>query len=152
MIVFFPAGLNRFDRERGLMAMQLTLELFLRELIALMKQDYPQHLQKMITDAQGITWLQTLDNENTLIHVTSDDVVIGEKIKPKKIDVRISLSRKCLFDLLEGRITLDKALQSNKVEAFGEPATLLKCYRIFEQILLLSRMSPRFYFLTNKLR
>ena len=152
MIVFFPAGLNRFDRERGLIAMQLTLELFLRELVALMKQDYPQHLRKMITEARGITWLQTLDDENTLIHVTSDDVVIGEKIKPKKIDVRISLSRKCLFDLLEGRITLDKALQSKKVEAFGEPATLLKCYKIFEQILLLSRMSPRFYFLTNKLR
>jgi alkyl sulfatase BDS1-like metallo-beta-lactamase superfamily hydrolase len=134
------------------MAMQLTLEHFLKELIALMKQDYPQYLQKMIMDSQGITWLQTLDDENTVIHVTSDDVVIGEKIKPNKIDVQINLSRKCLFELLEGRVTLDKALQSKKVEAFGEPATLLKCYKIFEQILLLSRMSPRFYFLTYKLR
>jgi len=132
--------------------MQLTLELFLKELIALMKQDYPQHLRKMIIDAQNITWLQTLDDENTLIHVTSDEVVIGKKIKPKKIDVRITLSRKCLFDLLEGRITLDKALQSKKVEAFGEPATLLKCYKIFERILSLSRTSPRFYFLTYRLR
>lgn len=152
MIVVFHAGLNRFDRERGLMAMQLTLELFLKELIALMKQDYPQHLQKMIMNTQGLTWLQTLDNENAIIHVTADDVVIGEKVTPKKIEVRISLSRKCLFDLLEGRITLDKALQTKNVEAFGEPATLLKCYRIFEQILLLSRMSPRFYFLTYRLR
>ena len=132
--------------------MQLTLELFLKELIALMKQDYPQHLRKMIMDAQSITWLQTLDDENTLIHVTYDEVVIGKKIKPKKIDVRITLSRRCLFDLLEGRITLDKALQSKKVEAFGEPATLLKCYKIFEQILSLSRTSPRFYFLTYRLR
>ena len=133
------------------MTIQLALEQFLRELIALMKQDYPQHFQKMIMDTQGLTWLQTLDNESTLIHVTSDDVVIGEKIKPKKINVRVILSRKCLFDLLEGRITLDKALQSKKLETFGEPATLLKCYRIFEQILLLSRMSPRFYFLTYRL-
>ncbi len=132
--------------------MQLTLELFLKELIALMKQDYPQHLQKMIMNTLGLTWLQTLDNENTIIRVTADDVVIGEKVKPKKIDVRISLSRKCLFDLLEGRITLVKALQTKKVKAYGEPATLLKCYRIFEQILLLSRMSPRFYFLTYRLR
>lgn len=132
--------------------MQLTLEQFLKELMSLMKQDYPQHLQRMITNTQGLTWLQTLDDENTIIHVTEDDVVIGEKVKPKKIDVRISLSRKCLFDLLEGRITLDKALQTKKVEAYGEPATLLKCYRIFEQILLLSRISPRFYFLTYKLR
>jgi alkyl sulfatase BDS1-like metallo-beta-lactamase superfamily hydrolase len=134
------------------MAMQLTLDLFLKELIALMKQDYPLQLQKMITSTEGLTWLQTLDNENTIIRVTDDDVVIGEKVKPKKIDVRISLSRKSLFDLLEGRITLDKALQTKKVEAFGEPATLLKCYRIFEQILLLSRLSPRFYFLTYRLR
>src|SRR5665647_590960 len=133
------------------MTMQLALEQFLRELIALMKQDYPQHFQKMIMDTQGLTWLQTLDNESTLIHVTPDDVVIGEKIKPKKINVRVILSRKCLFDLLEGRITLDKALQSKKLETFGEPATLLKYYRIFEQILLLSRMSPRFYFLTYRL-
>ncbi len=132
--------------------MQLKLEQFLRELIALMKQDYPLYFQKIVKDTQGLTWLQTLDNEITVIHVTSDDVVIGEKNKPKKIDVHIILSRIGLFDLLEGRITLDNALQSGKIEAFGEPATLLKCYKIFEQILRLSRMSPRFYFLTYKLR
>jgi hypothetical protein len=131
--------------------MQLTLEQFLKELVALMKQDYPQHLGRMIANTKGLVWLQTLDDEKTLIRVTADDVVIGGET-PKKIDVRVNLSRKSLFDLLEGRITLDKALQTNKVEAFGEPATLLKCYRIFEQILLLSRLSPRFYFLTYRLR
>jgi hypothetical protein len=131
--------------------MQLTLEQFLKELVALMKQDYPQHLGKMIANTKGLVWLQTLDDEKTLIRVTADDVVIGGETS-KKIDVRVNLSRKSLFDLLEGRITLDKALQTNKVEAFGEPATLLKCYRIFEQILLLSRLSPRFYFLTYRLR
>jgi len=132
--------------------MQLTLEQFLRELIALMKQDYPKHLQRMIDSTEGLVWLQTLDEEKTLIRVTSDDVVIDGETIPKMIDVRVKLSRKCLFDLLEGRITLDKALQTNQIEAYGEPATLLKCYRIFEQILLLSRLSPRFYFLTYRLR
>jgi hypothetical protein len=131
--------------------MQLTLEQFLKELVALMKQDYPQHLRRMIADTKGLVWLQTLDDEKTLIRVTADDVVIGGET-PKKIDVRVNLSRKCLFDLLEGRVTLDKALQTNKVEAFGEPVRLLKCFRIFEQILLLSRLSPRFYFLTYRLR
>jgi hypothetical protein len=131
--------------------MQLTLEQFLKELVDLMKQDYPQHLGRMIANTKGLVWLQTLDDEKTLIRVTVDDVVIGGET-PKKIDVRVNLSRKSLFDLLEGRINLDKALQTSKVEAFGEPATLLKCYRIFEQILLLSRLSPRFYFLTYKLR
>ena len=106
----------------------------------------------MIADTEGLVWLQTLDREKTLISVTTDDVVVGSRTIPKKIDVRTNLSRKCLFDLLEGRITLDKALQTNEVEAFGEPATLLKCYKIFEQILLLSRLSPRFYFLTYRLQ
>ena len=132
--------------------MQLTLEQFLKELIALMKQDYPQHLQRMIANTKGLVWLQTLDEEKTLIRVTANNVVIGGETIPKLIDVQVKLSRKCLFDLLEGRITLDKALQTNKIEAYGEPATLLKCYRIFEQILLLSRLSPRFYFLTYRLR
>ena len=106
----------------------------------------------MVSDTEGLVWLQTLDKEKTLIQVTVDDVVVGGESTPSKVDVRVNLSRKCLFDLLEGRITLDKALKANEVEAFGEPATLLKCYRIFEQILLLSRLSPRFYFLTYKLR
>jgi hypothetical protein len=131
--------------------MQLTLEKFLKELIALMKQDFPQHLQRMIDSTEGLVWLQILDEEKTLIRVTSNDVVIGGETIPKMIDVRVKLSRKCLFDLLEGRTTLDKALRTNKIEVFGEPATLLKCYRIFEQILLLSRLSPRFYFLTYRL-
>ena len=132
--------------------MQLTLEQFLKELISLMKQDYPQHLRRMIAETNGLVWLQTLDTEKTLIHVTVDDVVIGGETTPKRIDVRVSLSRKCLFDLLEGRSSLDKAFQAKEIEAFGKPATLLKCYRIFEQILLLSRLSPRFYFLTYRLR
>jgi hypothetical protein len=132
--------------------MRLTLEQFLKELVALMKQDFPHHLRSMIEVTEGLVWLQTLDDEKTLIRVTTDDVVIGCEIIPKIIDVRINLSRKCLFDLLEGKTTLDKALQERGVEAFGEPATLLKCYRVFEQILLLSRLSPRFYFLTYKLK
>jgi len=132
--------------------MRLTLERFLNELIAVMKQDYPQQLNQMIQGTQGITWLQTLDNESTLIHITTSDVLIGEKPTPKKIDVQVILSRKCLFNLLDGKITLDKALQSKKLEALGEPATLLKCYKIWEQILSLSRTSPRFYFLTYRLR
>ena len=132
--------------------MELTLEQFLKELVELMKQDFPDHLRRMIEVTEGLVWLQTLDEEKTLIRVTSDDVVIGGETIPKLIDVRVKLSRKCLFDLLEGRITLDKALQTNKIEVFGEPATLLKCYRIFEQILLLSRLSPRFYFLTYSLQ
>lgn len=144
--------MNQFDQERELKTMPLTLEQFLNELLTLMKQDYPHHFQRMVADTEGLTWLQTLDNEKTLIRVTADDVVIGCQNMPKNVDVQINLYRKSLFDLLEGRITLDKALQTKEVEAFGEPATLLKCYRIFEQILLLSRLSPRFYFLTYRLR
>ena len=132
--------------------MPLTLEQFLNELLTLMKQDYPHHFQRMVADTKGLTWFQTLDNEKTLIRVTADDVIVGCQNVPKNVDVQINLYRKSLFDLLEGRITLDKALQTKEVEAFGEPATLLKCYRIFEQILLLSRLSPRFYFLTYRLR
>lgn len=144
--------MNQFDQEKGLKTLPLTLEQFLNELIMLMKQDYRPRFQRMVAETTGLTWLQTLDNEKTLIRVTADDVVIGCQNVPKKVDVQIILSRKSLFDLLEGRITLDKALQTKELEAFGEPATLLKCYRIFEQILLLSRLSPRFYFLTYGLR
>jgi hypothetical protein len=144
--------MNQFAQERELKTMPLTLEQFLNELLTLMKQDYPHHFQRMVADTEGLTWLQTLDNEKTLIRVTADDVVIGCQNVPKNVDVQINLNRKSSFDLLEGRITLDKALQTKEVEAFGEPATLLKCYRIFEQILLLSRLSPRFYFLTYRLR
>ena len=132
--------------------MHLTLEPFLQELIAIMKQDHPQQIQKMIHETQGITWLQTLDREKTFIRVTTDDIIVGEKKRPRKVDIRIRLSRKILFDLLEGRITLDKAVQSRELEIFGDPVIILKCYKMWEQILLLSRISPRFYFLTYRLR
>ena len=132
--------------------MPLTLEKFLGELIALMKQDHSRELQKMIKETRGLTWLQTLDGEDALIQVTADDVVIAKKAKPGKIDARVTLSRKTLFDLLEGSITLNDALQGKQVKALGDPVTLLKCYKIWYQILLLARNSPRFYFLTYQLR
>ena len=144
--------MSRFDRERELGTLQLTLEQFLNELVLLMKQDYPRQLQRMIADVGGVVWLQILDNETTLIQVTKNDIIIGGESSRKKVDVKISLSREFLFDLLEGRLSLDQALQTNKLGVVGEPAMLLKCYRIFEQILRLSRLSPRFYFLTYQLR
>jgi hypothetical protein len=144
--------LSRFDQEKELRTLQLTLEQFLKDLVSLMRQDYPRHLQRMIADTAGLVWLQTLDNETVLICVTDSDIIVGGKASAKKIGVKISLSRKSLFDLLEGRLSLDKALQTSQLDVVGEPATLLKCYRVFEQILLLSRLSPRFYFLTFRLR
>src|SRR5660398_236708 len=94
--MFFPAGLNRFDRERGLRAMQLTLEQFLQELVALMKQAFPNHLRRMIAETEGLVWIQSLEREKMLIRITTDYVGVGSVIiffnkQKTAYEIRLSL-------------------------------------------------------------
>ena len=62
------------------------------------------------------------------------------------------MSKTCLFDVLEGRLTLAEAFETGGLKVFGTAQTLLRCYAIWERVISLARTSPRFYFLTYELR
>ncbi|MBI2183753.1 MAG: SCP2 sterol-binding domain-containing protein [Thaumarchaeota archaeon] len=132
--------------------MPLKLSHFLKNLLALMKEDYHQQLQELIKDARGITCLQTLDTEKAVIQVTGRRIRITSRARKKQINVRVTLSRDCLFKILEGKITLSEAFFANELKVSGEPVTLLRCYAIWERVISLARTSPRLYFLAYKLR
>ncbi|MCL4436976.1 MAG: SCP2 sterol-binding domain-containing protein [Thaumarchaeota archaeon] len=132
--------------------MPLKLKQFLNELLEVMEEDYQQQLQEIIKDARGITCLQTLDNEKAVIQIDRRRIKISSKAPKKQINVHITLSRNCLFEILEGRITLEQAFYSKELEVLGDPATLLRCYRIWERIMSLARTSARITFLTYRLR
>ena len=130
--------------------MPLPFNSFLQELVDILIQDYNLQIQKIIHDAQGIICLQTLDKESAIIQITNGSIQITNKTA-NAINVRVYSSRQCLFLLLDGKLTLEEAFHSKEFEVFGEPALLLKCYKIWESILSISRTSPRFYFLLSKL-
>ena len=132
--------------------MPLKLKQFLDDLLEIMREDYQQQLQEIIKDARGITCLQTLDNERAVIQIDRRRIKISGKAPKKQINVRITLSRNCLFEILEGRITLEQAFYSKELEVLGDPVTLLRCYRIWERIMSLARTSARITFLTYRLR
>jgi hypothetical protein len=130
----------------------LELKPFLEQILGLLEEDFPQQLKKMTQQADGVTYLQTLDKERAFIIVKDGRIEIARKAKKRDINVRVHLSRKCLFDMLEGRRTLAEELMSGDLTVFGDPATLLRCYAIWERVISLARTSPRFYFLTYRLR
>lgn len=132
--------------------MPLKLRSFIYALLDLLREDYPQQLHEFIRDARGVTCLQTLDNEKIVIKICMDRIKIVSKVRERDINVRVSLSRKCLFRILEGELTLDEAFYTDELEVRGDPLTLLKTYQLWQRIISLSRTSPRFYFLTYNLR
>ncbi len=132
--------------------MPLKLKPFLDDLLEVMREDYHQQLQEIIKDARGITCLQALDNEKAVIQIDRRRIKISNKAPKTQINVRITLSRNCLFEILEGRITLEQAFYSKELEVLGDPVTLLRCYRIWERIMSLARTSARITFLTYRLR
>ena len=132
--------------------MPLKLKQFLDDLLEIMREDYQQQLQEIIKDARGITCLQTLDNEKAVIQIDRRRIKISGKAPKTQINVHITLSRNCLFEILEGRITLEQAFYSKELEVLGDPVTLLRCYRIWERIMSLARTSARITFLTYRLR
>jgi hypothetical protein len=132
--------------------MALRLKPFLEEILGLLKEDFPRQLERLIEEADGVTYLQVLDKETAVIIVRDSRIEIASKAKKKEINVRVHMTRGCLFDVLEGKRTLAEAMDSGDLTVFGDPLTLLRCYAIWERVISLARTSPRFYFLTYRLR
>ncbi len=132
--------------------MPLRLKKFLHELLEVLKEDNPKQLSRLIRDARGLTYLQVLDNERAVIIVRNRRITIADRAAKNEINVRVYISKDCLFDVLEGKITLAEAFEAGQLKVFGDPLTLLRCYAIWERVISLARTSPRFYFLTYQLR
>jgi putative sterol carrier protein len=133
--------------------MALKLRKFLDELLDVLKEDYPKQLSRLTQDANGLTYLQVLDKERAVITVRNRRITItGREKKKKETNVRVYISKSCLFDVLEGKLTLAEAFETGELKVFGSPQTLLRCYAIWERVISLARTSPRFYFLTYELR
>jgi len=131
--------------------MPLKLRRFLDDFIELMEEDYPQQLHEIIQESQGIVCLQSLDTEKVIIQIQKRRIRITNEAR-KKINVRVNLSRNCLFKILEGELTLAEAFQTKEFDVIGDPSTLLRCHRMWMRIISMVRTSPRFYFLTYKLK
>jgi len=132
--------------------MPLKLRSFIYALLDLLREDYPLQLHELIRDARGITCLQTLDDETIIIKIRRGKIKIVRRVRKKEINIRVSLSRRCLFRILEGELTLEEAFYTDELKVCGDPLTLLRTYQLWQKIISLSRKSPRFYFLTYKLR
>jgi len=132
--------------------MALRLKEFLEQILLLLREDFPSQLAKLTRDAEGVTYLQTLDSEEAVIIVRKNHIEIARRARKKDINIRVSMSRSCLFKVLEGKQTLSEALHEGELKVTGDPMTLLRCYSIWEKVISLARTSPRFYFLTYKLR
>jgi hypothetical protein len=130
----------------------IRLRRYLDDLLGLLREDYPRQLEEIIRDARGITCLQTLDRETAIIKVREKTIRVTGAARKSEINLRIHLSRECLFRILEGRQTLEEAINAGDLTVFGDPEVLLSFYKVWERVLSLARTSPRFYFLTYRLR
>ena len=118
----------------------------------LLREDFPTQLDRLTEQADGLTYLQHLDGEEAVIIVRGSGIKIASRARKREINVRVRMTRDCLFAVLEGRQTLAEALEAGGLKVFGDPLTLLRCYAIWERVISLARTSPRFYFLTYQLR
>lgn len=132
--------------------MALKLKKFLSIFVEIMKEDFPLQLRGIVKDARGITCLQTLDSEKAVIQTRKREIVIARGASKSEINVRVALSRDCLFKIIDGKLTLAEAFYTKEFDAIGDPRTLLRCYDMWMRIISVARTSPRFHFLIYKLR
>jgi len=130
----------------------LRLRRFLTELLKVLHEDYPEKLDEIVKDGRGITCLEVLDKDRAVIKFREKTIRIAGNAKKSEVNLRIYLSRDCLFKILEGRQTIEEAINNGDLKVFGEPAMLLSFYKVWERVLSIARTSPRFYFLTYELR
>lgn len=144
--------MNLPDRAGAREILTLKLKKFLTDFVEIMKEDFPQQLGGIVKDAQGITCLQTLDSERAVIQIRKGEIIITRAARKSEINVRVVLSRDCLFKIIEGKLTLAEAFYTKEFDVVGDPLLLIRCYDMWIRIISIARTSPRFYFLTYKLR
>ena len=132
--------------------MPLKLRPFLKGLLDILKEDYPAQLRRMAREARGLIYLQVLDEEKAVIRAGRGGISIEADARERDLNVTVKVSRDCLFRILDGQLTLDEAMQRDELKVFGEPRMILRCYRLWESVISLSRSSPKFYFHVKKLR
>jgi hypothetical protein len=132
--------------------MPLRLRQFLVGLLAILKEDYPRQLDGIVKEAKGLVYLQVLDKDKAVVKVRDGRITIAGLARKSETNVRVYTSRDCLFDILEGRVSLDEAVRSDDLRVFGDPLMILSCYRMWERVISLARASPRLYFLAYDLR
>jgi len=130
----------------------MKLYSFLNKTLKVLKEDHPKRLEEMVSEGLGVTYLQVLDKEKAIIKIRRSGIRLSRSTKQPGINIRVYISRNCLFDLLEGRETLEEAFSNGRLKVFGDPLTILRCYGIWESVISIARTSPRLYFLTYKLR
>jgi hypothetical protein len=132
--------------------MPMRLRPFLEELLSLLKEDHPEQLSRIVKEAKGLVYLQVLDEEEAVIRVNGRGITIEGAAKKREINVQVYIGRDCLFDVLEGRLTLEEAVRRGDLGVFGEPLMILRCYGMWERVISLARTSARLYFLTYRLQ
>ncbi len=73
-----------------------------------MKEDFPLQLRGIVKDARGITCLQTLDSEKAVIQTRKREIIIAKGAPKSEINVRVALSRDCLFKIIDGKLRIAK--------------------------------------------
>lgn len=121
-------------------------------MLSLLKEDHPEQLARIIKESKGLVYLQVLDEEEAVIRVSGRGITIDDAARKKDINVRVHIGRDRLFDILEGRLTLEEAVRKGQLVVFGEPSMMLRCYGMWERVISLARTSARLYFLTYRLR
>ena len=132
--------------------MPMRLRPFLKELHSLLKEDHPEQLSRIVRESKGLIYLQVLDEEEAVIRVSDRGITIESQAKKKELNVRVYIGRDRLFDILEGRLTLEEAVRNGDLKVFGEPSMILRCYGMWERVISLARTSARLYFLTYRLQ
>ena len=98
----------------------MKLYSFLNKTLKVLKEDHPKRLEEMVSEGLGVTYLQVLDKEKAIIKIRRSGIRLSRRTKQPGINIRVYISRNCLFDLLEGRETLEEAFSNGRLKVFGD--------------------------------
>lgn len=98
--------------------------------------------------AKGKRCLINLEEESAIVFFTSSSIRVLPvksiaKGKEKEIsDVEVSLSRRVVSNLIDGRLTVLRGIEDSKIEVFGEMGSLETFYKVLEVVLSIAPSSP----------
>jgi hypothetical protein len=130
----------------------MKIEVFIQNLIRILQEEYPLQYRKLLSIANNEIIGITVEDQKVSLRIENDNIQFIDLDEKIKATLQYSINRSLMFELLDGKTTLDRAITNCQLGIRGNSKALLKTHKVVAIILRLSQKSPGIIALFNRFR
>ena len=88
----------------------MKIEVFIQNLIRILQEEYPLQYRKLLSIANNEIIGIAVEDQKVSLKIENDNIQFTDLDKKIKATLQYSINRSLMFELLDGKTTLDRAI------------------------------------------